>query len=110
MMVRGFLIKEIDSVLTLLDSGKIGDKLTIVGNIVELKVKLKEDVNEGHKVACRDIKEGDPVLKYGVAIGYALSDIKIGQWVHFHNIQSNFDKQKGPIDLKTGAPLDRNYE
>lgn len=109
-MARGFLIREIDSVLTLLDSGKIGDKLTIVGKIVELDLKLKEDVNEGHKVACRDIKRGDPIIKYGVAIGYALSDIKIGQWVHFHNIRSNYDKQTGPIDLNTGARLDRNYE
>jgi altronate dehydratase small subunit len=109
-MVRGFLIKEIDSVLTLLDSGKIGDKLTIVGKSVDLDVELKEEVNEGHKVACRDIKAGEAVLKYGVAIGFALRDIKLGQWVHFHNIQSNFDKQTGPINLKTGAPLDRNYE
>ena len=109
-MVRGFLIKENDSVLTLLDPGKVGDKLTIVGEIVELNIELKEAVNEGHKVACREIKAGDAVIKYGVSIGYALSDIKPGQWVHFHNIQSNYDERTGHRDLETGAPLDRRYE
>jgi hypothetical protein len=110
MMVRGFLLNENDSVLTLLDSGKVGDQLTIVGKIVELKIELAEEVNEGHKVACRDIKAGEPILKYGVSIGYALSDIKLGHWVHFHNIQSSYDERSGHRDLKTGAPLDRSYE
>lgn len=39
----------------------------------------------GHKVALRDLAEGDPVLKYGVAIGVATRPIAAGDHVHVHN-------------------------
>jgi SAF domain len=35
----------------------------------------------------RDIEAGDQVVKYGVAIGLATSDIRAGQHVHVHNLK-----------------------
>ncbi len=43
---------------------------------------LAEAIPEAHKVALSDIAEGEPVLRYGVAIGYAKSAIARGRWVH----------------------------
>ncbi len=39
----------------------------------------------GHKVALRPIAAGEPVVKYGIAIGRATRDIAAGEHVHVHN-------------------------
>lgn len=51
-------------------------------------VQLEGELN-GHKVALRDIKKGENVIKYGYPIGHALEDIKAGEHVHTHNIKTN---------------------
>lgn len=43
----------------------------------------------GHKIALRDIKCGEDIIKYGYSIGYALADIKSGEHIHTHNIKTN---------------------
>ena len=43
---------------------------------------LCDRVPQGHKVALVGIEAGAPVLRYGIAIGYALKDIPAGSWVH----------------------------
>lgn len=43
---------------------------------------LCEGVPQGHKVALVDLKEGDPVLRYHVVIGYASKDLPRGSWVN----------------------------
>lgn len=48
-----------------------------------------EDITIYHKVACRDIPKGEPVIKYGQHIGSAVTDIKAGQHVHVHNVESH---------------------
>ena len=42
---------------------------------------LKDKVPQGHKVALRPIPQGEAILRYNVAIGYALRDIEPGQWI-----------------------------
>lgn len=46
----------------------------------------RQDVPAGHKVAARDLKQGDKVLKYQTVIGFATEDIPAGTWMHSHNI------------------------
>ena len=43
----------------------------------------------GHKIAIRDIKTGEDVIKYGYPIGHATKDIPEGTHVHTHNIKTN---------------------
>ncbi|HVN35091.1 MAG TPA: galactarate dehydratase [Casimicrobiaceae bacterium] len=43
---------------------------------------LRERVPQGHKVALVDLPEGAAVMRYNVAIGYALKSIPAGSWVH----------------------------
>ncbi len=49
-------------------------------------VSLLDDIPNAHKFALADIKTGEKVIKYGNSIGVATKDIKIGEWVHDHNI------------------------
>lgn len=48
-----------------------------------------EDITIYHKLACRDIPQGEPVVKYGQHIGSAVTDIRAGQHVHVHNVESH---------------------
>ncbi len=43
---------------------------------------LREHVPQGHKVALVDLPADSAVLRYNVAIGYAVRDIPAGSWVH----------------------------
>lgn len=55
----------------------------------------KENINFGHKIALIDIFKGEKVIKYGEVIGYAIQDMKKGDWIHVHNLQSNRGRLKG---------------
>lgn len=52
------------------------------------QVTLLQDLSMGHKVALRDIKKGEPVIKYGFPIGEATEDIPRGAHVHTHNLHT----------------------
>lgn len=49
------------------------------------------DINleDGHKYALKDIKEGENIIKYGNPIGHATCDIQKGEHVHTHNTKTN---------------------
>lgn len=42
----------------------------------------------GHKIAVRPVANGDFVIEYNEKIGRASQDIKVGDWVHTHNLKS----------------------
>ena len=46
------------------------------------------DIPYGHKVAVKDIKKGELIIKYGEEIGIATADIVVGDYVHVHNLDS----------------------
>lgn len=58
-----------------------------MGAVLGNGVVLRDKVPQGHKVALVDIGANAPVLRYGVAIGYALRDIPAGAWVHERLLQ-----------------------
>ncbi len=55
----------------------------------------------GHKVALRDIRAGEPVIKYGMPIGRTTVDVAAGTHVHTHNLRTNLD---GGCAYAFGAP------
>ena len=52
-----------------------------------------------NKVALEAIPNGGEVRRYGLLIGLATADIKIGQYVHTHNLRSawlpTYDREHG---------------
>jgi altronate dehydratase small subunit len=47
-----------------------------------------EDIPFGHKIAIRDIGEGEDIVKYGHRIGEATELIAAGKHVHVRNLRS----------------------
>ncbi len=53
----------------------------------------RSQVPAGHKIAARDMRAGEPILKYNVCIGFAATDIPAGTYVHSHNMDfQEFDR------------------
>ena len=53
-----------------------------------ITVKALDAVPLGHKIALRDIKAGETVLKYGNDVGRAVADVPKGRHVHVHNLKT----------------------
>ena len=53
-----------------------------------LPVRVIGDVPYGHKIAVKDIPRGQLVIKYGEEIGIATQDIRRGEYVRVHNMDS----------------------
>jgi len=52
------------------------------------KFVVLDEVPASHKVALRDIAAGEEIVKYGEIIAVSTQEIKKGQWVHTHNLES----------------------
>lgn len=77
-------INQEDNVAVALRPIAKGETLDIAGT----PVTTLEEIPQGHKVAIKPIAHGGNVIKYGFRIGIAKEDIKVGQWVHVHNIKT----------------------
>ena len=53
-----------------------------------IEMKALKDIPLGHKIAMRDAKAGDTVIKYGQDIGKVVADFKAGDHVHIHNLKT----------------------
>ena len=54
----------------------------------EVRMIAKSDIPIGHKLALKDYKPGDTVIKYGVDIGKVVQPIAKGAHAHVHNIKT----------------------
>ena len=89
-MKKVFVVYATDNVGTaVLDSIAAGDHVSCNGERRDIEVVARDDIAYGHKIALMDIIAGDTVLKYGLSIGSASVDIKAGDHVHTHNVDSN---------------------
>ena len=73
-----------DNVAVALTDLKAGERLNADG----IAITAAEDVARGHKIALREIAEGEAVIKYGNPIGLAKAKIPAGSWVHVHNTRT----------------------
>jgi (2R)-sulfolactate sulfo-lyase subunit alpha len=60
----------------------------ITENDTTFNLKAENDIPIGHKVALKDIKSGDTIIKYGEDIGKAVADIGRGTHLHVHNMKT----------------------
>jgi hypothetical protein len=61
------------------------------GNVVQIdgrEIVLRDPVEYGHKFAVKDLREGEPVIKFAETIGVASRAISAGEHVHVHNVKS----------------------
>jgi hypothetical protein len=83
---RLLLLHPDDLVLVARQRITTGEAVVIEG---EARV-LTADLPIGHKLARRAILPNAPVLKYGAPIGRATRPIAAGEWVHTHNLKSDY--------------------
>jgi len=79
------VINETDPVAVAVRELAKGETINIRGR----SIVVKDDIPVPHKLAVKDIKKNDVIRKYGYPIGFATQDIKEGEWVHIHNLQSS---------------------
>ena len=85
-----FVVYPSDNVGTaVLDAIDTGDLVATNGERSDIQLTARADIAYGHKIALLDIPAGATVLKYGLSIGSATSDIRAGDHVHTHNVESN---------------------
>jgi altronate dehydratase len=63
--------------------------------INEIPIKINQNIPLGHKIALEDISKGGLVKKYGQAIGIVTEDITKGDWIHTHNLTSQYLEEVG---------------
>ena len=54
----------------------------------DFRLNSAQAVPIGHKVALRDLKVGDTVIKYGEDIGKVVAPVAKGAHVHTHNLKT----------------------
>ncbi len=54
----------------------------------DFRLTAKADIPIGHKVALKDLAEGDTVMKYGEDIGKMIGPAEQGGHVHTHNCKT----------------------
>jgi (2R)-sulfolactate sulfo-lyase subunit alpha len=90
-MKHSILLHEIDDDVGVavadLKKGARAGAVTLEGKAAG-RVKLRENVPLGHKVALRDLAKDKPVIKYGRQIGKAVQAIAKGAHVHTHNLKT----------------------
>ena len=82
------IINEKDNVATALKLLSAGTEVSVKFQDRAQKIKLLSDIPMGHKLALKDIEEGEPVIKYGEPIGKSTARITRGEHVHVHNVAS----------------------
>lgn len=100
--VLALKIMECDSVATVLSDVQRGDVITVkdkAGNTQAI-VALST-IPFGHKVAVAALNVGEEVLKYGESLGGVTQTIVAGDYVHTHNLASQY----GRGDLKHDAEV-----
>lgn len=70
-------IKDQDNVVVVVQDVKAGTEV-MEGLIAN------QDIPQAHKIALCDIPAGGEIIRYGVVLGYAINDIKKGDWINEH--------------------------
>ena len=75
-----------DNVAVLTENTPKGTEL----QLEDCVLKISENLSLGDKIALTNLEEGDLVYKYGIAIGSTKKSIAQGEWVHLHNMRSDY--------------------
>jgi len=79
-------INESDNVLICCQAASAGETV----GIDEQHYNLTTDIDVGHKISRENLMVGQQIIRYGVPIGSATSNIAIGEHIHLHNMKSDY--------------------
>ena len=81
-----------DNVATVLREIEAGENITVGVADADRTVEARDNIAFGHKIALEDIPEGGAIKKYGKSIGNASQEVAAGEWIHVHNVESNYGR------------------
>jgi (2R)-sulfolactate sulfo-lyase subunit alpha len=90
-MIHFVVHEEGDGVgVVVVEGVKAGQELAgwIMEDDKDIKLTARNDIPIGHKLALRDYREGDTVIKYSVDIGKVVQPIRKGEHLHVHNVKT----------------------
>lgn len=90
-MKKAIMMDTKDNVATAISAIAAGEEVEVLSTKQEIvqRIKARDSLPLGHKIALMDMKPGDEIKKYGAIIGKASKDITKGEYVHIHNVESN---------------------
>ncbi len=91
---RALIINEKDNVATALELLEAQTIVSVECQGGTKQMRLPSAIPAGHKFALCEINGGEYVVKYGEPIGLAVVQIRPGEHVHVHNINSPGKKVK----------------
>jgi (2R)-sulfolactate sulfo-lyase subunit alpha len=90
-MMNDFLIHDsqdnVGVAVTDIQSGQTAQGVSLDGK-AQMQLQAIQDISLGHKIALKDIKVGETVIKYGEDIGRVVAEIRQGAHVHVHNLKT----------------------
>lgn len=87
MKPNALLINDKDNVVTVTQKLETGSEVVFFADGKAVSMQTS-GVPAYHKIARRDIKAGEDVVKYGQIMAVATCDIHAGEHVHTHNVKS----------------------
>ena len=91
------------------------DNVAIAVNELQQGTKLTDDITtsenipQGHKIAFKDFRKDDPIIRYNVILGYALDEIKKGAWINEHMLElpvpPELNEMKSGVNIVTDLPV-----
>lgn len=88
---------------------KIKDQDNVVVAVQDLKagteimegLTTNQDIPQAHKIALCDIPAGGEIIRYGVVLGYAINNIKKGDWINEHMLDLPESPSVGNMEFGT---------
>ncbi|MGN9163991.1 UxaA family hydrolase [Tissierellaceae bacterium HCP3S3_D8] len=91
-MNNALVIDPKDNVAVAIEQISKGTEVNYILNGELGKVVAKDDIQIYHKISIKNIKRGEPIVKYGEHMGLAGVEIEKGQHVHVHNVEDHREK------------------
>ena len=87
--MNAILIDPADNVATVLTEVSAGTEVEFACGEETVRVTARQTIPRYHKIAVRDLAQGERVVKYGETIGLATRPIYAGDHVHTQNLSSD---------------------
>jgi hypothetical protein len=75
------------------DNVAVAARPLVAGEAIEIddiSLTVPQPIALGHKIALVALRADDKVFKFGMPIGSMTANAAAGDWVHIHNMQSNY--------------------